>query len=176
VSEGVKLKSKERSAIMAGEHPKIVRPYKQGEGCPFAKGEQVVIQSQRTHGKPAPLVSITILGHNRTKNGSWEAEYSVRDDRGLYLAKGVGYTRSASDSLDWEASVEDPETLKRFSTQGRLHRVERKANEEVEIDRQNKAARSKLTETLSGLGPEARTAWLAEFDRMCQKAKMKDVA
>lgn len=167
----MKLKTTERSAIMAGDHPRIVRPYEQGVSTsPFSKGERIVLVSQSTMGEPAPLVSITVLGHNRTKNGSWEAVYSVRDDRGLYLARGPDYTRSRSGSLDPEASVEDPETLSRYAAQGRLRRVEKAERREEEERAQVRAARSRLTEMLSGLQGEARTAFLVDFERMCQGA------
>lgn len=173
----LKLKPQERSAILAGDHPKIVRPYERGESDPpFSKGEMIVLTSQKTQGEPAPLVSITVLGHNRTKNGSWEAVYSVRDDRGLYLAKGPGYTRSRGASIDPDAAVEDEPTLKRYAAQGRLQRVQNAERREEEEKAQVRAARSKLTETLSGLQAEARTAFLAEFERMCQKTMMKDAA
>ena len=173
----MKLKPKERSAIMAGEHPEIARPYQQGETRPpFEKGELIVLSSQQTMGEPAPLVSITILGHNRTKKGAWVAEYSVRDDRGLYLARGPGYTRSRSGSLDPDASVEDPAILERYAAQGRLRRAESKELRERERQAQATAARSKLTEMLSGLEGEARTSFLVEFERLCGQAKVKQPA
>lgn len=165
----MKLKPSERSSIMAGEHPQIARAYCKGQPCPFVKGEVTVLHSQRTMGEPAPLVSITILGHNRTKKGAWLAEYSVRDDRGLYLAKGPGYTRSRSGSLDPDAAVEDPGTLKRYAAQGRLRRAEHAE----ETKRHEKLLRERLRSTLKGLGPEAQTALLANLEREIQKAQMQ---
>lgn len=150
----MKLKPKERSAIMADEHPEIVRPYESGKPCPFTKGEQIVLRYQKTHGTPAPLVSITILGHNRTKNGSWKAEYSVRDDRGLYLARGLGYTRSAASSVDWEAGVEDQATLRAYAAQGRLHAAERR-EQRAKLKRDEEAVGKLLATKLCRLQGEA---------------------
>lgn len=162
----MKLKPQERSAILADQHPQIIRPFLDDESCPFEVGEVVVLRSQRSMAGSVPQVSITITGIGRGKKGEWIAHYSVRDDRGLYLAKGPGYTRSAADSLDWEAPVDDPSALQAYAAQGRLRSAERS----VDRRKRERAIRDRLRLTLEGLEVEAQIALLAALEREIQKA------
>lgn len=164
----MKLTKAERSAILAGEHPQILRAE---DSCPFEKGDVITLKEIGTYQGPIPHVSITILGIARGKKGEWIAEYSVRDERGLYLRTGGGYTRSPSESVDKEAPVVDPATLKQYAASGRLSQARRRERDEEEMRRQNRAARSELTEALSNLGAEARVEFLADVQRLCRQAK-----
>lgn len=166
---GFKLKPKERAAILAGERPEIVRPYESGQPCPFVKGEQVTIKSRRSMAGNSPLVWIVFEGHNRTKQGDWKARYLIRDDRSLYLAKGPGYTRSASSSLDPDAAVLDEETLKEYAVQGKLRREERAEDQKA----REKALRERLRVTLKDLEPTARLALLAALEREISLAQTR---
>lgn len=109
----MKLTATERNAILRGEFPPIVRTEEV-----FKKGETIALKSIASLAGPVPLVSITVLKLKKGKKGEQIPEYSVRDDRGLYLAHNGGYTRSASASLDWEASVDDPSTLQSYVLEG----------------------------------------------------------
>lgn len=162
------LTPKERSAILAGEHPVLIRPYCAGEPCPFVKSEEVVLKSHSALSGPVPLVWITITGSRRTKQGTWRGHYSIRDDRSLYLARGPGYTRSASSSIDPDAAVTDEETLREYAVQGRLRRAER-ADERKDRE---KALRERLRVTLKDLQPEAQIALLGAIEREIQKAQI----
>jgi hypothetical protein len=165
----VSLKSKEKSAILAGEHPLIIRPYE--EGCPFKPAEQVVLRTQPSLAGPVAQVSITITGCKRGTKGEWIAEYSVRDDRPLYLRHNSGVTRSAAESLDPEAAITDEKALKEYAVRGRLASAERKqATAEIKR-RQALAARSALTEAMASLEGQAREVFLIELQRMCRQAK-----
>lgn len=124
----LKLKSQERKAILAGEHPEIVRPHT-GE-CPFEVGEEVVLRWQKTERGPIPHLWITVTAKHRKSPTAWRAIYSIHDERGLYVAKGAGYTRSPSGSLDWQAPVLDPEAAKQYAVQARLQAAEREDNED----------------------------------------------
>jgi len=164
----LKLTQKERSALLAGEFPRIIRKH---EGkCPFEVGEEIVLRSQKTINGPIPQVSIEITGKHRKSVRSWEVIYCAKDNRGLYLGK-QGYTRSGAESIDPEAPVLDPDAQKRYAAQGRLARAERKERDDEARKAQGRAARARLTETLSGLTPEAHLAFLAKFNRMCEQAK-----
>jgi hypothetical protein len=107
------LKPSEKAAILAGKHPEIVRPHERA--CPFEVGEEITLKTTNTINGPIPEVSITVTGHHRHKNGAWEALYSVKDDRGVYVNQGLGYTRSPSRSLDPEAPVLDPEVIEEYA-------------------------------------------------------------
>lgn len=168
----MKLRPAERSAILAGDHPPIIRPFHRGEGCPFAVGEVVVLRSERSMAGPVAVVSITIIGRKRTKAGAWRAVYSVRDDRGLYLARGPGYTRSAADSLDWQAPVEDEDTLRAYAAQGRLRSAERTEDRR----RRERAIRDRLRIALTGLPPEGQVLLLASIEREIQRATIREAA
>lgn len=170
----MKLKASERSAILAGEYPEIVRPHE--NGCPFTVGERIVLKSQRSRTGAVPIVTMTITGKHRRDAKTWQPIYKVKDDRGLYLAKGNGYTRSASTSVDWEAPVLDPSAQATYAAQGRLEMAKRRENSQAAIEKQDRAAKSMLLETLSGLEGATRTLFLAEIQRSCQNAKMQGAA
>src|SRR6476660_9380113 len=101
----MKLTSKERSAILAGDHPEIIRPYV--EPCPFEFAEEIALRTLPSLAGPVAQVSVTITGRRRGAKGEWIADYSVRDDRPLYLRHNSGSTRSAAESLDPEAAITD---------------------------------------------------------------------
>lgn len=149
------LKPRESRAILAGGHPAIVRPH-DGK-CPFEVGEEIVLRTQKTIAGPISQVSITITAKHRKSPTSWEAIYSVKDDRGLYLAKGQGYTRSAGDSIDWEAPVDDEDTLREYAATGRQksallgteHRVAAQAKrDEQRLEKARSASQEKTVRTL----------------------------
>lgn len=168
----MKLRPQERSAILADEHPQIMRPFHKDEPCPFEVGEVTVLRAQRSTAGPVPQVSITITGIARGKKDEWIAHYSVRDDRGLYLARGTGYTRSAADSLDWEAPVDDPTALKAYAVQGRLRRAEQAAEQDEDHRKRERAIRDRLRLALEGLSADGQIALLAAIERDIQKAQM----
>jgi len=164
------LKPKERGAIVRGEFPTIVRPHSPA-GCPFKVGEILPVRQQKVQGGRVPIISIRITGKHRKDPKHWEALYAVKDDRGLYMAKGAGYTRSAASSLDWQAPVLDPDACTRYAIESRLSMAESNERSIEAEHAQERAARSELTETLKTMKPEARNEWLGEFKRLCEKAK-----
>jgi hypothetical protein len=107
------LKPSEKAAILAGKHPQIVRP--PDGACPFEKGEEIILKSTGTLKGKIPEVSIVIAGKHRHKNGAWEAVYTVKDDRGVYVNQGLGYTRSPVRALDPEAPVLDEEVIEEYA-------------------------------------------------------------
>jgi len=113
VSIDPKLTASERNSILRGGHPAIVRAEKT-----FLKGEVIALKSIGSEAGPVPVVSITCLSLKKGKKGEQILEYSVRDDRGLYLAHNGGYTRSGSASLDWEAPVDDPAAIQTYVLEG----------------------------------------------------------
>lgn len=104
------LKQRERSALLAGKFPEIVR-----EQPEFSIGEEIVLKTTKTENGPIPEVTITILGRHKTKNGAWEAIYKVKDDRGVYVSLGLGYTRSPARALDREAPVLDDAVIEAYA-------------------------------------------------------------
>lgn len=163
------LNRKEKSAILAGEHPLIIRPYE--KECPFEVAEQIVLRTQPSLAGPVAQVAITITGGKRGSKGEWIAEYSVRDDRPLYLRHNSGVTRSAAESLDPEAAITDEKALKEYAVRGRLANAERKQATAEAKGRQARAARSALTEAMASLEGQAREVFLVELQRMCRQAK-----
>jgi hypothetical protein len=133
------LKPNETAAILAGKHPEIVRPH---EGsCPFEVGEEIVLKTTNTINGPIPEVSITVTGHHRHRNGAWEALYSVKDDRGVYVNRGLGYTRSPSGSLDPEAPVLDPEVIEDYAMEAQAKTALQGAERAAEQKQEGKEAR-----------------------------------
>jgi hypothetical protein len=133
------LKPSEKAAILSGKHPEIVRPH---EGtCPFEVGEEITLKTTNTINGPIPEVSITVTGHHRHKNGAWEALYSVKDDRGVYVNQGLGYTRSPSRSLDPEAPVLDPEVIEEYAMDAQAKTALQGAERAAEQKREGKEAR-----------------------------------
>lgn len=159
------LSATEKRSILQGHHPALSRETKV-----FAKGEVIAIRSLRSLKGPVPVVSVTITNVKR-KGEVYLPEYTIRDDRVLYLKRGAGYTRVGKDSVDPDAPVLDEKAQEQYTMEGRLSMAESKEGKKsVEAEKaQARAARSELTETLSGMSPEQRPEWLAEFKRLCQK-------
>lgn len=114
------LNSQEAKQILAGHRPQIVR---EGACCPFEKGEVIALRSLQSRAGPVPQVSITITNLKRGKKGEWLPEYSVRDDRGLYLRHRGGTTPSPTGSVDPEAPLVDAGYQQKLSEEGRLKTV-----------------------------------------------------
>jgi hypothetical protein len=165
----VNLKPDERAAILKGEYPEIVRPH--DNGCPFEAGEEIVLRTQRSLAGPIPLVSLIITAKHRKNPRTWQAIYAVKDERGLYMAKATGYTRSASQSLDWEAPVLDPAAQKAYAAQGRLQAAQRKEDQREALKRQQRALRTELVHTLKNLGGEEAVALLAQIQKDIREAR-----
>jgi hypothetical protein len=70
VAHGVKLTTKQRTALFHGEHPRIVYPG--ARPCPVGSGDVLQLSSR---------VSLTVIAVRRTKHGEWLVSYTVRDDR-----------------------------------------------------------------------------------------------
>lgn len=165
----------ERSAILAQEFPDIIRPFIQGEDCPFHPAEQITLKALRSAKGPVPQVSITIIGRHRGKKGEWIAEYSVRDDRPLYMRPGSGYTRSAAESIDPEASVEDEATLQSFAISARLSHIQRQSSE-GERRKLERGLQRRLRETMRSLNPQAQIALLGKLEGTINQAGLEEVA
>lgn len=104
------IKPKERRAILQGEYPSLVRPER-----PEA-GEEVVLKATKVRrGETIPEVSLRVLSSRKNKKGGWAIEYLVKDDRGLYAAQGIGYTRSPARALDKTAPILDPDTIESYT-------------------------------------------------------------
>lgn len=159
-----------REGILAGEEPPLIWPG--DEACPVEKGQEIGLVFLRSLAGPVAQVAITITSLRRGKRGEHMADYSVRDDRALHLRHRHGYTRSQADSMDPDAPVLDPDTLKAFSTRSRLSTAEREEKRRENERRQERAAKAKLGETLAGLKPEGRAALLANIERACDGAKV----
>ena len=175
----MKLTRDERTAILRNERPRIERPFIEELGPPCEHGTEIPLKTLPSLAGPVPQVSLTILLWRRSKRGSWVANYSVKDDRPLYVARQPGYTRDAEQSVDTEAPVLDEATEKRFATEARLTRVERQRDREDAKEARRKrerAIRDRLRQTLDGLGPEEQVALLAQIERDCKKATMKEAA
>lgn len=171
------LSGKFRKAILGDEHPSLIWPG--DHPCPVEKGDEIGLIWQRSLAGPAAQVSITITAVKRGKKGEHLAEYSVRDDRPLWLRHNEGYTRSRSESVDPEADVTDGKTLDEFAATSRLRTVRRQREEESEEEARRKrerAIRDRLRETLRGLNAESQVALLSCLEREIQKAQMREVA
>ena len=59
-------------------------------------------------------VTLTITGLRRAKKGAVVAEYRLRDDRPLYMARGSGLTRDPLRSIDPDADVPEADYLRRL--------------------------------------------------------------
>lgn len=111
----MELKPRERSALLAGSFPEIVR-----EQPEFSLGEEIILKTTKTETGPIPEVTITILGRHKRKNGAWEAIYCVKDDRGVYVSQGLGYTRSPARALDREAPILDPAVIEAYARENEV--------------------------------------------------------
>lgn len=111
------LKPKERTAILSGQFPELVRPEKP------EVDQEIVLKSQRVaRGGTVPEVSIRVLSAQKLATGGWKVEYLVKDDRGLYASRTTmrptqAYTRSPRRALDPEAPVLDPETIEKHAAE-----------------------------------------------------------
>jgi hypothetical protein len=108
----VKLKVSERAQLLKGEFPELVRA-----SLDFKIGQEIVLKTTTTHAGTIPEVSLRILERHKTKNGSWQAIYVVKDDRGLYVNQGLGYTRSPARALDREAPILDPAIIAEYAAE-----------------------------------------------------------
>lgn len=170
----MKLKHAERTAILRNEHPRIERPYVEGEEPPFVPGHEIAIKTLPSEAGPVPQVSITFTRCRRSKKGNWVASYSIRDDRPLYVARQPGYSRDAEQSIDPEAPVLDEATEKRFATEARLTRIERSRDRDDAKEARKKrqrAIRERLGRACDGLTPEDAMALLARIERECREAE-----
>ena len=163
------LEADERTKILRGEHPEILRPHE--DGCPFKVGEEIILRSQSTIAGPVPLISIRITAKHRKSPETWQAIYTVRDERGLYLGRGSGYTRSSSESIDPEAPVLDEAAEKAYAAQSRLAKAQDTGRQREALIQQQRALRSELAETLGDLEPTAAALLLAELQRNIKTAK-----
>jgi hypothetical protein len=139
------LTTTEKRSILAGHHPALSR-----ETQTFKKGEVISLRSLRSLQGPVPAVSITITNVKK-KNGNYLPEYTVRDDRALYLQRGAGYTRSVDKALDLEAPILDPEVLEEYAMEG-----VQKATLMSAEQRQRQKAESNGAEHKAGRGKQAR--------------------
>lgn len=110
------LKQAEKTKILNGSHPELVRPHE--NGCPFEVGETIVLKTQGTEAGPIPHVWIEVTAKHRKNAKTWEAIYTVHDERGVYAAQGLGYTRSPARALDPEAPVLDPAVIEQYASEG----------------------------------------------------------
>lgn len=157
------LKPKEQASILAGQYPELVRPEKD-----FEEGEEIVLKTTTTINGPIPEVSICILGHAKRKNGAWEAIYRVKDDRGVYAAQGLGYTRSPARALDKTAPILDPEVIEGYAAHAHLEHVERRSPSER--NRQQRGMQRKLSEAMKALTPTQQVELLAKLERDIKEA------
>lgn len=159
-------------AILVGEHPALTWSGK--KPCPVKKGDQIGLVWQKTHFGPVAQVSITILAVRRGKKGEHLAEYSVRDDRPLYMRRRDGYSRSRAVSLDPTAPVTDDKILDEFKASSRLQEARRREAEDSEEEANRKRERSirdRLRVTLKDLPPDAQMALLASIEREITRAQ-----
>lgn len=108
----VRLKASERAQLMRGEFPELHRT-----ALDFKVGEEIILKTTKTHAGTVPEVSIRILERHKTKTGTWQAIYVVKDDRGLYVNQGLGYTRSPARALDREAPILDPAVIEKYAAE-----------------------------------------------------------
>lgn len=175
----MKLKHAERTAILRNERPRLERPFVEGEGPPSEHGAEIALKTLPSLAGPVPQVSLTILLWRRSKKGSWVANYSVKDDRPLYVARQPGYSRDAEQSIDPDAPVLDEATEKRFATEARLTRIERQRDRDDAKGvrrKRERAIRDRLRQTLDGLPPEQQVELLAQIERDCKEASMQRAA
>jgi hypothetical protein len=147
----MKLTHEERIAILRGEHPRLERPYAEGEEAPFSVGQEIALKTLSSLAGPVPQVAITIIRCRRSKKGEWVAAYSVKDDRPLFVATQPGYTRNAEQSIDPEAPILDEGTEKRFVVEAKLSRANRREERETAKGvrrKRERAIRDRLRQTL----------------------------
>jgi hypothetical protein len=108
----MRLKASEKAKLLRGEFPELHRT-----ALDFTVGEEIVLKTTKTHAGTIPEVSIRVLERHKTKNGSWQAIYVVKDDRGLYVNQGLGYTRSPTRALDREAPILDPAVIEKYAAE-----------------------------------------------------------
>lgn len=144
------LKQAEKTKILNGSHPELVRPHE--NGCPFKVGETIVLKTQGTEAGPIPHVWIEVTGKHRKNAKTWEAIYTVHDFRGVYVNQGLGYTRSPVRALDPEAPVLDPAVIAKYAAEGAQktalmgaeHRVgEKRAAKERSLPASSRSERAK---------------------------------
>lgn len=170
----VKLTRDEYTAILRNERPRIERPFTEGEGPPCEHGEEIPLKTLPSLAGPVPQVSLTILLWRRSKRGSWVANYKVKDDRPLYVARQPGYTRDAEQSVDAGAPVLDEATEKRFAAEAKLTRIERRRDRDDAKEARKKRQRQireRLGRACDGLTPEGAMELLARIERECQEAE-----
>lgn len=153
------LSAEDYRAILRGNSPTLT--WDKPEDVPFEEGDSVdlVIRRSGTIGgrdskawrermastaaiTRTSLVSITVVKLRRTKKGAVVAIYSVKDDRGRYLAPKMGYTTSAEVSPDSESpSVDDDYLEKDYARRevdaatARSQAVQRTRSEKIRLER-----------------------------------------
>jgi len=159
--------------ILDGKHPTLIWD----KDCPVAKGDEVYLSSSLgLDGNPIPTVWIQVTGLTRTKKGGTMIQYTVRDDRPLYLSggsnhiMGKGYTRSAGHSVDPGAPVLDPETYRLITEEtlsARLRKAEAKTLKDNDDPKKKaRAINDRLKVCLKGLEPTAQLELVAGIQRL----------
>lgn len=159
-------------AILVGEHPALTWSGKRP--CPVKKGDEIGLLWMKTHFGPVAQVWIKVLAVRRGKKGEHLAEYSVRDDRPLYMRRRDGYSRSRAVSLDPTAPVTDDKALDEFKASSRLREARRREAEdsaEEAARKRDRAVRERLKLTLRGLPVEGQTMLLAAIEREITRAQ-----
>lgn len=168
------IDAKTRQAILAGEFPALTWPG--DKPCPVEKDQEIGFVYLRSLAGPVVQVAITITAIRRGKKGEHLADYSVRDDRPLYLRHRRGFTRSPADSTDPDAPITDEKTLREYSARSRLRAAEREERADEARRKRARAVRDRLRETLEGLQPEAQMTLLVTMEREIRKASMRNAA
>ncbi|MGB7588010.1 MAG: hypothetical protein WBM00_04815 [Solirubrobacterales bacterium] len=165
------LTKQERAAILAGQHPKITRKVEVGADPPFKAGETTSLRELPSRFGPVPQVWIHVIARRRGAGGRhWVCEYSVRDDRPLYLAKGTDYTRTPAQAIDTEATVLDEEAARKSSAETRL----RVAQSTQERSRQAQQVRNRVRVLLAELPAERRLEFLVGLQRLVAEFASRD--
>lgn len=107
----MKLTNEETRLILSGDYPRLEGS---GGNCPFNVDEEIVLKTTKTMNGPIPEVLIRITERHVSRKGAWSVVYAVKDNRGLYVNAGLGYTRSPARALDSEAPILDPHVIERY--------------------------------------------------------------
>lgn len=177
----MKLTREERTAILAGDTPTLLRKDKPD----IEPGTDVVL----AHSKPrrywdettgsvfdapkTPSAWIAVTKVTRHRKGGWVVRYDVTDTRqpALMLARGGGYTTDPGLAIDRAEAELSQKDRRRLSVEARARRAEQRERDEEARRRQERAFKMKLKDALNGLDTVAGQMLLADLERRLQQAE-----
>lgn len=172
----------ERLKVMAGELVSVLRleqpDVKRGDTVVVAHSKPTAYHDEQSNtvfrAPKEPSLWITVTSITRHRKGGYIVRFDITDTRepAYLLASGGEYTTNAARAVDTVEVVLSSKERRKLSVEARARTAERKVkDDEEDVRRQVRAAKSMLTEALAGLDWQARAVLLAKIDRDIREAQ-----